>query len=136
MCWENVVSKKSKIFSSVKVSRLEFVSLPIVDQLQPNFYKLPCVEQRFAKIDWKSNMHSIVKCPWIFILIVLCLIFSRFLTLFFYISNIRYWQVLFITQEHLGKAYSATSTFKCWGSTAAVRVIISDLRLLLPKKSI
>ena len=36
-----MVRKKSKIVGSVKVSRLEFVSLPIADQLQPNFYKLP-----------------------------------------------------------------------------------------------
>ena len=35
-----MVSKKSKIVFSVKVSRMEFVSLPIADQLQPNFYKL------------------------------------------------------------------------------------------------
>ena len=32
-----MVSKKSKIVCLVKVSRLEFVSLPIADQLQPNF---------------------------------------------------------------------------------------------------
>ena len=51
MCGENMVSKKSKIVCSVKVSRLEFVSLPIADQLQPNFYKLPCVEQRITKLD-------------------------------------------------------------------------------------
>ena len=60
---ENMVSKKLKIFCSVKVSKLEFVSLPIVDQLQPNFYKLPCVEQRVTKPYWKSTMHSAVKCP-------------------------------------------------------------------------
>ena len=30
---------------------LEFVPLPIADQLQPNFYKLPCVEQRITKLD-------------------------------------------------------------------------------------
>ena len=46
-----MVSKKSKIVCSVKVSRLEFVSLPIADQLQPNFYKLPCVEQRITKLE-------------------------------------------------------------------------------------
>ena len=49
-----------------------------------------------------------------------CLIFSRFLVLFIYIINIRYWQVLFITLEQLEKSYFATSTFKCRGSTAAV----------------
>ena len=35
-----MVSKKSKIVFSVKVSRMEFVSLPIADQLRPKFYKL------------------------------------------------------------------------------------------------
>ena len=49
---ENMVSKKLKIVCcSVTVSRLEFVSLPFSDQLQPNFYTLPCVEQRVAKLD-------------------------------------------------------------------------------------
>ena len=37
LCGENMVSKESKIVCSVKVSWLEFVSVPIVDQLQPNF---------------------------------------------------------------------------------------------------
>ena len=40
LCGEIMISKKSKIVCSVKVSRLEFVFLPITDQLQPNFYKL------------------------------------------------------------------------------------------------
>ena len=48
--------------------------------------------------------------------------FSRFLILVIYIIHIRYWQVLFTTQEQLGKSQSATSTFKCGGSTAAVPV--------------
>ena len=48
---------------------------------------------------------------------------SRFLILFIYIINIGYWQVLFITQEQSGKSQSATSTFKCRGSTAAVLVL-------------
>ena len=43
-----------------------------------------------------------------------------FLILFIYIINIGYWQVLFVTQEQLGKSKSATSTFKLL--TAAVRV--------------
>ena len=46
-----MISKKLKIVCSVTVSRLEFVSVPIADQLQPNFDKLPCVEQRIAKLD-------------------------------------------------------------------------------------
>ena len=46
-----MVGKKMKIFCSVKVSKLEFVSLPIADHLQSNFYKLPCVEQRLTKLD-------------------------------------------------------------------------------------
>ena len=58
-----MVSKKLKIACSVKVSRLEFVSLPIVDQLQPSFYKLPCVEQRITKLDRKGTICSVVKCP-------------------------------------------------------------------------
>ena len=101
LCGENMVSKKSKIVCSVKVSRLEFVSLPIADQLQPNFYKLPCVEQRITKLYWKSTMYSVVKCPWIFIFILLCLIFSQFLILFIYIINIGYWQALFTIWEQL-----------------------------------
>ena len=97
LCRKNMVSKKSKIVCSVKVSRPEFVSLPIVDQLQPNLYKLPCVEQRITNLDWKSTMCSVVKCPWIFMFILLCLIFFGILILFIYIINIGYWQVLFIT---------------------------------------
>ena len=46
-----MVSKKSKIVYSVKVSRLEFVLLAIANQLQPNFYELPFVEQRITKLD-------------------------------------------------------------------------------------
>ena len=38
LCTENMVSEKSKIISWVKVSRLEFVSLLIADQLQPIFF--------------------------------------------------------------------------------------------------
>ena len=41
LCGENMLSKKSKIVCSVKVSTLESVSLPIEDQLQQNFCKLP-----------------------------------------------------------------------------------------------
>ena len=44
-------SKKSKIVCSVKVFRLEFVSLPFADQLQPNVYKLPCLKQKITKVD-------------------------------------------------------------------------------------
>ena len=58
-----MVSKKSKIVCSVKVYRLEFVSLPFADQLQPSFYKLPFLEQNITKVDWKSTMYSAVKCP-------------------------------------------------------------------------
>ena len=112
-----MVSKKSKIVYSVKVSTLKFVSLPIADQFQPKFCKLPCVEQRIAKLDWKITMYRVVNCPWIFIFILLCLILSRFLILFIYIINIGYRQVLFITWEKRGKSYSTTSTFKCQGST-------------------
>ena len=80
---ENMVSKKSKIVCSVKVCRLEFVSLSLTDQLQPNFYKLPCLEQKITKVDWKSTMYSAVKCPWIFIFILFRLIFSVFIALLF-----------------------------------------------------
>ena len=45
-----MVSKKSKIVCSAKLSRLEFVSLPIADELQSSFYKLRFVEQR--KLDY------------------------------------------------------------------------------------
>ena len=62
LCGENV-SKKLKIVSSVTVSRLEFVSVPIADQLEPNFYKLSFNEQSITKLDRKSTMYSVVKCP-------------------------------------------------------------------------
>ena len=48
-----MASKKLKIVCSVKVSRLEFVFLPVADQLQQSFYKLHCVEQRIKKVDTK-----------------------------------------------------------------------------------
>ena len=56
LCEENVFSKKLKIVCVVKVSRLEFGSLNIADQLQPNFYKLPCSEQRITKLDLNSTL--------------------------------------------------------------------------------
>ena len=117
-----MVSKKSKIVCLVKVSRLELVFLPFADKLQPIFYKLPCLEQKITKVDWKSTMYSAVKCPWIFVFILFCVIFYLFLLLFIYTINIKYWQVLFITWKQIGKSYSATSTFKCCGSTGAVLV--------------
>ena len=46
-----MISKKLKIVCSVTVSRLEFVSVPTADQLQPNFDKVPCVEQGITKLD-------------------------------------------------------------------------------------
>ena len=61
MCRENMISKKLKIACLVTVSSLEFVSVSIVDQLQPNFYKLLFVEQRIPKLDGKSTMYSVVK---------------------------------------------------------------------------
>ena len=88
LCGENVVSKEKKIVSSVKVPRLEFLSLPSADQLPLNFYKLPWIEQNITKLDWKSTMYSVVKSLEIFIFILLCLIFSRFLILFIYVINI------------------------------------------------
>ena len=54
-----------------------------------------------------------------------------FLILILYIIYIRQQQVLFITQEQLGNFYCATSTFKCWGSTAVV--FVSDYILTLVK---
>ena len=51
-----MVSKKLKIVCSVKVTRVEFFSSPIADQLQPNFYKLRCVEQRITKLDQKRYL--------------------------------------------------------------------------------
>ena len=51
LCGENLISKKLKIVCSVTLSRLGFVSVPITDQLERNFYKLPCVEQRITKLD-------------------------------------------------------------------------------------
>ena len=55
---------------------------------------------------------------------LLCLIFPQLLVPFVDIINVGYWQVLFTTKEQLEKSQSATSTFKCRGSTAAVRVDI------------
>ena len=46
-----MVSRKSKIVFSVKVSRLEFVSLPIADQIQPNVINRHCVEQGITQLD-------------------------------------------------------------------------------------
>ena len=43
--------KKLKIVCLVTESKLEFISVPIADQLQPNFDKMPCVEQRITKLD-------------------------------------------------------------------------------------
>ena len=79
-------SKKSKI---VTVSRLQFVPLPITDQLQPNFYKLPCVEQTVIKLDRKSTKYCVVKCPLIIIFMLLRLMFFRFLIFFIYVINIK-----------------------------------------------
>ena len=39
-----MISKKAKIVCSVKVSRLEFLSLPNAEKFQLIFYKLRCVE--------------------------------------------------------------------------------------------
>ena len=63
LCGENIISKKLKFVCSVTVSRLEFVSVPIADQLQPNFDKLLCVEQRITKLDWKSTMYMVYCRP-------------------------------------------------------------------------
>ena len=46
-----MVSKKWKIVCSVKVCRLELVSLPFADKIQSNFYKLPSLEQKITKVD-------------------------------------------------------------------------------------
>ena len=47
----NMVSKKWQIVCSVKVCRLELVSLPFADKIQSNFYKLPSLEQKITKVD-------------------------------------------------------------------------------------
>ena len=44
-----------EIVCPVTVSRLEFVPVPIAEQLQPIFYKMPGVEQRVTKLDRKST---------------------------------------------------------------------------------
>ena len=46
-----MISKKLKIVCLVTESKLEFISVPIADQLQPNFDKMPSVEQRITKLD-------------------------------------------------------------------------------------
>ena len=64
LCGENMVRKKSKIVRSIKVFKLDFFFfVPLADQLKPNFYNLPRVEQKIAKLDGKSNMYIVVKCP-------------------------------------------------------------------------
>ena len=55
------------------------------------------------------------------------LIFSRFLILFIYIINIGHWQVLFITQEQLGKSQSATSTFKHCSCTCFRKMFFQNI---------
>ena len=57
-----MTSERFKIVCSVTVFRLEFVSVPIADQLQSIFYKLSCVKERITKLDYKSTMYSVVKC--------------------------------------------------------------------------
>ena len=79
----------------------------------------------------QTEKYHVQCCQIIFIL--LCLIFPWFLILFIYIINIGYWQVLFITQEQLGKSQFATSTFKCRGSTAAVLIYKSCCDKCSPK---
>ena len=51
LCGENMIIKKLKIICSVTVSRLEFVPVPIADQLQPSSYKLQDVKHRITKLD-------------------------------------------------------------------------------------
>ena len=63
LCEKNMISKKLNIVYSVTISRVDFVSIPIPDQLQPNLYKLPFVEKRITKLDSKSTMYSVVKSP-------------------------------------------------------------------------
>ena len=57
-------------------------------------YKLLCVAQKITKLDWKSTLYILLNYPHSFVFNV----FS-FLILFFYIINIGYWQVLFVTKE-------------------------------------
>ena len=83
-----MVITKSKIVCSVNLCRLEFVSLPFADQPQPNFYKLPSLEQKITKVDWKSTIYSAIRCPWIFIFILFFVIFYLFLFFFIYTINI------------------------------------------------
>ena len=92
--------KSWKIVCSVKVSKLELFIYPLQTNYSQIFRNCLCVEQRITKLDWKNTMYIVVKCPWILIFILLCLIFSRFLILFIYIINISYWQVLFIISEN------------------------------------
>ena len=122
-----MVIKKLKIVCSVKISRLEFVSLPIANQFQQNFYKPPCVEQRNTKLDLKITKHNVVKSPWIFIFIPSCLTFYQFLILFIYIVNIGYWQVLFITWSNQ-KNLILQLPLLCWRSPAAVLIFIAALQ--------
>ena len=101
---------------------MEFVSLPIADQVQP-FYKTAV----WGTEDYKTRLKKVPRtvsfnCPEIFIFILLCLIHFRFLRLFIYVFNIGQVsvQVLFITQEKFKKFYSACLTFKCRGPTVSL----------------
>ena len=60
--------------------------------------------------------------------------FSRFLILFIYIISIGQQLVLFITWEQLVKSYSATSTFKCWGSALQL-YLLGYASVVMPSKA-
>ena len=58
------------IVCSITVSRLEFVSVTSTDILQSNLYKMPFVEWRVTRLNWKRTKYSAVKFHKIFIFIV------------------------------------------------------------------
>ena len=60
LCGENMVSRKSKIVCLVKVSSAHCGPVSV------KFYKLSFAERKITKLDLKSTMCSVVKCPRIF----------------------------------------------------------------------
>ena len=70
-CVEKIWSVKKWGFScSVTVSRLEFVSVRIAEQLQPNCLETALCKTQDYKTRLKGTMYSVVRWPYIFIFIV------------------------------------------------------------------
>ena len=114
-CTQSSVLSFKKIFSS------EWIKMASIQGVHAN--KMPF----FWKIFPKKRTHTpnvqnrlLLNIFWFLIFII-------------YIIYITQQQVLFIMQVQLGKFYSATSNFKCWGSTAVLLVCEYLFTLVKPK---